>query len=74
VQKYNLWHITSWVPQHFCTNWVGKPIQNAAQLCAKAEGCVNDDLRSDKLWKGWGFWVGTWNVDSLIGRAGEVSL
>jgi len=24
------------------------------------------------LWKGWGFWVGTWNVDSLTGRAGEV--
>jgi len=51
---------------------VGKPSQNAAQLCAKAEGCVHDDLRADKLWKSWGFWVGTWNVNSLTGRAGEL--
>jgi len=51
---------------------VGKPSQNAAQPCAKAEGCVHDDLRADKLWKGWGFRVGTWNVDSLTGRAGEL--
>jgi len=26
----------------------------------------------DKLWKGWGFRVGTWNTDSLTGRAGEL--
>jgi len=45
---------------------VGKPIQNAAQPCAKAEGCVHDDLRADKLQKGWGFRVGTWNVDLLM--------
>jgi len=51
---------------------VGKPSQNAAQPCAKAEGCVRDDLRADKLRKGWGFWVGIWNVDSLTGRAGEL--
>jgi len=51
---------------------VGKPSQNAAQPCAKAEGCVHDDLKADKLRKGWGFWVGTWNVDSLTGRAGEL--
>jgi len=25
-----------------------------------------------KLRKGWGFRVGTWNVDSLTGRAGEL--
>jgi len=24
------------------------------------------------LQKGWRFWVGTWNVDSLTGRAGEL--
>jgi len=29
-------------------------------------------LRADGLRKSWGFWVGTWNVDSLTGRAGEV--
>ena len=28
---------------------VGKLSQNAAQPCAKAEGCVHDDLRADKL-------------------------
>jgi len=27
---------------------------------------------ADKLWKGWGFRVGTWNIDSLTGRAGEL--
>jgi len=31
-------------------------------------GCVHDDLSADKLRKGWGFRVGTWNVDSLAGR------
>jgi len=35
-------------------------------------GRVNDYLRADGLRKGWGFRVGTWNVDSLTGRAGEV--
>jgi len=24
------------------------------------------------VWKDWGFWVGSWNVDSLTGKAGEV--
>jgi len=51
---------------------VGKPSLNAAKPYAKAEGCVHDDLRADKLWKGWGFRVGTWNIDSLTGRAGEL--
>jgi len=51
---------------------VGKPSHSAAQLCGKAEGCVREDLRADKLWKGWGFRVGTWNVDSLTGTAGEL--
>jgi len=36
------------------------------------QGYFNDDLRADALWKGWGFRVGTWNVDLLTGRAGEV--
>jgi len=44
----------------------GKPSQNAAQPC------VNDELTADGLWSGWGFRVGTWNVDSLTGRAGEL--
>ena len=44
----------------------------SAQPCARAQGCVNDDLMADGLRKGWQFRVGTWNVDSLTGRSGEV--
>jgi len=52
---------------------VEKPSLNAAQPDAKAEGCVHDDRpRADKLQKGWAFMVGTWNIDSLTGRAGEL--
>ena len=52
---------------------VGKPSLNAAQPYAKAEGCVHDDPpRADKLRKGWPFRVGTWNVDSLTRRSGEL--
>jgi len=47
-------------------------VGNAAQPCAKVQGCVNDDLRAAGLQKGWEFRVGTLNVDSLTGRAGEV--
>jgi len=36
------------------------------------QGCANDDLRANGLWKGWRFRDGTWNVDSLTGRAGEL--
>ena len=28
--------------------------------------------RADGLRKGWPFWVGTWNVDSLTERSGEL--
>jgi len=51
---------------------VEKPSRNAAQPCARAQGHVNDDLRANGLWKGWGFRVSTWNVHSLTGRADEV--
>jgi len=44
----------------------------SAQPHAKAESCVHDDLRADKLRKGWGFRVSTWNIDSLTGIAGEI--
>ena len=40
---------------------VKKPEQNVAQHCAKAESCVQEDLMTDKLRKGWRFQVGTWN-------------
>ena len=43
-----------------------------AQHCAKANRCVHDGKKPDKPQKGWVFRVGTWNVDSLTGRAGEV--
>jgi len=51
---------------------VGKPSWNAEKPCARVHNCVNDDLRADGLRKGWQFQVGTWNVDSLTGRAGEI--
>ena len=52
---------------------MGKPSLTAAQPYAKAEGCLHDDPpRADKLRKGWPFRVGTWNVDSLTGRSGEL--
>jgi len=68
-----LFGITPWASPHAYINrrW-GKPSLNAAQPHAKAGGCVHDDFRADKLWKGCGFRVGTWNIDSLTGRAGEL--
>jgi len=36
---------------------IRKPSWNAAQPCARAQGCVNDDLRADGLRKGWQFRV-----------------
>jgi len=51
---------------------VRKPSRDTAQPCARAQGYVNNDLRADGLQKGWGFRVGTWNVDSPTGKAGEV--
>jgi len=52
---------------------VGKPNRNAAQPYAKAEGCVYEDpSRADGLRKGWPFRFGTWNVDSLTRRSGEL--
>ena len=55
-----------------CKQEVWKRSQNAANLCAKTNGCVHEDMRIHKLQKGWGFRVGTWNVDSLTGRADEL--
>jgi len=53
------------IPSCLCKQEVGKPSQNASQLCAKYQRCVNDDLRVDGLRKVWGFRFGTWNVHSL---------
>ena len=66
--------MTPWAPPHaYVDRRLGKPSLNAAQPDAKAEGCVHDDPPiADKLRKGWGFRVGTWNIDSLTGRAGEL--
>jgi len=66
------WYHPVGAPTCLCKQEVRKPSWNAAQSCAGVQGCVNDDLRADGLRKGWQFWVGTWNVDSLTGRAGEV--
>jgi len=40
------------VPTCLYKQEVEKPSQHAAQLCAKAEGCVHEDLSADKLQKG----------------------
>ena len=47
---------------------VGKPSRNAAQPCA----VYDDPCRGDELRDGWTFRVGTWNMDSLTGRLGEL--
>ena len=47
---------------------VGKPSRNAAQPCA----VYDDPYRGDELRDGWAFRVGTWNVDSLTGRLGDL--
>jgi len=51
---------------------VGKASRSAAQPCTVVQGYVNDDLRAGGLRKDCGFQVGTQNVDSLTGTAGEV--
>jgi len=71
-QRYDIWVSPHGCPTCLRKQEVGKPSQNAAQPCARAQVYVNDDLRADGLQKGWGFQISTWNVDSLTGRAGEV--
>ena len=34
---------------------------------------VNDNVRADGVRKGWGFRVGTWNVDSLTGTVAALT-
>jgi len=72
LAKVRLLGITPWAAPHAYANRWGNAEQNAAQPYPKAEGCGHDDLRADKLRKGWRFRVGTWNADSLTGRAGEL--
>ena len=55
-------------PHSYEKQEVGKPSQNAAQPCA----IYDDPYRGDELWDGWAFRIGTWNVDSLTGRLGEL--
>ena len=51
VQKYDSWVSPRGATPHTYAKWMGKPSQNTAQLCTKAHGCANDDLRTDKLRK-----------------------
>ena len=53
-----------------CKNIMENPARTQ-HISAKEEGHLRDDLRADKLWKVWGFRVGTWNDDSLTGREDE---
>ena len=55
-------------PHSYEQQEVGKPSRNAAQPCA----VYNDPCRGYELRDGWAFRVGTWNVDSLTGRLGEL--
>ena len=64
--------MTPWAPPYANANRGWEPSLNAAQPHAKAEGCVHEDLRADKLRKGWSFRVGTCSIDSLTSRAGEL--
>ena len=41
-------------------------------LCTGIKHCVYVVDKPDKLQKGWACRAGTWAVDSLTGRAGEV--
>ena len=59
-------------PTCLCKPEVGKSRQNTAQPCARAQSGVNNDLRADRLQKGWGLRVSIWNVHSLTGRASTI--
>ena len=50
--------ITLWVPPDTYANrrWETQ-LEHRTQPCAKTHRCDNDDLRVDKLWKGWRFRV-----------------
>jgi len=65
MSKVQLLRITCGCPHDHANRRWG----NQAKPCAKTEGCVHDDLKERK---GWGFWIGAWNVDSLTERAGEL--
>ena len=47
---------------------VGAPHAYEKQPCA----VYDDPCRGDELRDGWAFRVGTWNVESLTGRSGEL--
>jgi len=55
-------------PRTYYKQEVVKPSRNAAQPCA----VYDDPYRGDELRDGWAFRVGTWNVDSLTDRLGEL--
>jgi len=38
----------------------------------KVQCCDHDGDKLDTLWEGWASRVGTWNIDSLTGRVGEL--
>jgi len=66
--------VTPWAPPHAYANrrW-GNPARTQHNTVLR-QRVVNDDprRRRDALREGWGFWFGTWNVDSLTGRAGKL--
>jgi len=51
-QRYDIWVLPRVRPHMPTQTGAGKPRRNAAQPCATAQCCVNDDLRTDGLRKG----------------------
>ena len=51
---------------------VGAPHAYEKQEVGKPCAVYDDPYRGDELRDGWAFRVGTWNVDSLTGRLGEL--
>ena len=67
--------VTPWAPPYAYANrrW-GNPVrtQRNTVLRQRVVLMMIPQDRRDALWEGWGFRVGTWNADSLTGRAGEL--
>jgi len=57
---------------HYYNHFTAVLILSGTTRVNRVQGYVNDVLKADGLRKCWGFRVGTSNVDSLTGRAGEV--
>jgi len=60
------------LPHAYANRMWGNPARMQHNPVLKRRVMLMMTLRADGLWKCWGFWFSTGNVDSLTGRAGEV--